>query len=170
MREIKLYPDPVLRKKAEAVDVIDDEIRKLADEMLAAMVKEAGYGLAAPQVGVSKRLILADVRDQLHVVVNPELVELSDEKQLGPEGCLSIPGVEADVERSQRVVIQGLSLNGDRIEIEAEALLARVFQHEVDHLNGVLFIDHLGKAKRELILKEYDKLQAESATRSNGKG
>lgn len=163
MRDIKIYPDPVLRKLAEPVDLIDDEIRQLADEMLEAMVKEAGFGLAAPQVGVSKRLILADVKDQLHVVVNPEFVDMSEEKQVGPEGCLSIPGVEADVERSQRVVIQGLSLDGEAIQIEAEALLARVFQHEVDHLNGVLFIDHLGKTKRALVLKEFEKLQLENA-------
>ena len=136
----------------------------MADEMLEAMVKEAGFGLAAPQVGVSKRMILADVKDQLHVVVNPEFVDMSEEKQVGPEGCLSIPGVEADVERSQRVVIQGLSLDGETIQrLKQRRLLARVFQHEVDHLNGVLFIDHLGKTKRALVLKEFEKLQVDNA-------
>jgi len=167
--QIRLYPDPMLRRTAEPISEISDELRVLADQMLETMIKEAGYGLAAPQIGLSKRLIVVDIKDQSFVLINPEIVEFSDEKQMSPEGCLSIPGVETDVERSQQVVIRGLNLDGDEIEVEAEDLLARVFQHEVDHLNGVLFIDHLGKTKRQMILREFEKLQKEKAAKAAAK-
>lgn len=164
--EMRIYPDPVLRHKAEPIDEITDEIRLLANGMVETLVKEAGYGLAAPQVGVSKRLILVDVEDDFYIVVNPKIEEFSEEIQDGPEGCLSIPGVEADVKRAQKVRVKGLSLDGEELEIEAEDLLARVFQHELDHINGVLFIDHLSRTKRNLVLKEFEKKQKEKESKA----
>lgn len=167
--EIRLYPDPVLRSRAEPIEVMDDEIRALADEMVETLIKRVGYGLAAPQVGVSQRLIIVDVADELYVVANPEIVEMSEERVLGIEGCLSIPGIEAEVERAKWVRVSGLSLAEKRISIDAEDLLARVFQHEIDHLNGILFIDHVGRAKRQLLLKEYAKLKEKPKARGREK-
>lgn len=154
---IRLYPDPALRRRAEPITQITDEIRTLADRMVETLVKRVGYGLAAPQVGVAKRLIIVDVEDELYVLANPEIIEAGDERVLGVEGCLSLPGVEAEVERARRVRVRGLTMEGEEIIIDAEDLLARVFQHEVDHLDGVLFIDYLGRAKRVQLLKEYER-------------
>lgn len=156
-REIRLYPDPVLRRRAEPVAAIDDEIRALADAMVETLIHRVGYGLAAPQIGVLKRLIVVDVEDELHILADPEIVEAGDERTRGPEGCLSIPDVEAEVERARRVVVEGLNMDGEQVRVAAEELLARVFQHEIDHLEGVLFIDHLSPAKRRQLLKEYEK-------------
>lgn len=163
--EIRLYPDPVLRSRSEPIEVIDDEMRALADDMVETLIKRVGYGLAAPQVGVTQRLIVVDVEEELYVVANPEIVEMSEERVLGIEGCLSIPGIEAEVERAKWVRVSGLSLNEKKLPIDAEGLLARVFQHEIDHLNGILFIDHLGRAKRQLLLKEYGKLKEKPKAR-----
>jgi len=157
MMEIRLYPDPVLRRRAEPILEIDPKIRALADSMVETLIKRVGYGLAAPQVGVLKRLIVVDVEDKLYVVVNPRIIEASEETELGVEGCLSLPGIEAEVERAKSIRVEGLSLEGERIIVEAEGLLARVFQHEIDHLDGILFIDHLGRAKRQRLLREYRK-------------
>ncbi len=167
--EIVKYPDPVLRRPALAVEQLDDRIRRLADGMVEALVLARGYGLAAPQVGVSLRLIIVDIDDELRLLVNPELLEAGRERVLGTEGCLSIPGVEAEVERALRVSVRALDLySGKEVQIEAEELLARVLQHELDHLNGVLFIDHLGEARRQLLLKEYRrKLREEEKERSS---
>lgn len=160
---IRTYPEPVLRRPAAPVDGVDDELRQLADAMVATLVKRVGYGLAAPQIGVSRRVIVVDVEDDLYVLANPEVVETGPETESFTEGCLSIPGVEADVERPHRAVIDGLSMDGEPVRIETEGLLARVFQHEIDHLNGVLFIDHLSRVKRRQVLKEYDRVRNEEA-------
>jgi peptide deformylase len=157
--EIRLYPDPILRRRAEPIPEITDEVRALADQMVETLVKRVGYGLAAPQVGVLKRLIVVDVEDDFYVLANPEIVAVGGERVLGVEGCLSLPGVEAEVERARTVRVRGLTLEGEEVEIEAEDLLARVFQHEIDHLDGILFIDHLGRAKRLQLLKEYERLR-----------
>jgi len=167
--EIVTYPDPVLRRPAVAIEQLDDQVRRLADGMVEALVLARGYGLAAPQVGVSLQLIIVDVDDELRVLVNPEILEAGPERVLGPEGCLSIPGVEAEVERALQVSVRALDLySGQEVQIEAEELLARVLQHEIDHLNGVLFIDHLGEARRQLLLKEYRrKLKEQEEERSS---
>jgi len=157
--QIRLYPDPILRTRSSTIERIDDEIRSLADDMVETLIKRVGYGLAAPQVGVTKRLIVADVDEKLYVLANPVIVEMSEERVLGIEGCLSIPGIEAEVERAKRVRVEGLNLDAETIIVEAQDLLARVLQHEVDHLEGILFIDYLGRAKRQLLLKEYEKLK-----------
>ncbi|OGF55543.1 MAG: peptide deformylase [Candidatus Fraserbacteria bacterium RBG_16_55_9] len=168
-REIHLYPDPVLRQRSEPILKLDDEIRALADEMVETLILRVGYGLAAPQVSVTKRLIIVDVEDELYIVANPEIVKMSAEKVLGIEGCLSIPGIETEIERAKQVRVEGLTLQNEKISVDAEGLLARVFQHEVDHLNGILFIDHVGRAKRQLLLKEYEKLKDKPKTKARAK-
>lgn len=160
---IRTYPDPALRRPAEPVERVDDELRELGDAMVAALVKRVGYGLAAPQVGISKRVIVVDVEDAFYVLANPTVVATSDETETTVEGCLSLPGVEAEVERPYRAIIEGLTMGGETTTVEAEGLLARVFQHEIDHLDGVLFIDRISRVRRRQVLKEYDKIQNEEA-------
>ncbi len=157
--EIVTYPEEVLRQPAEPIDEINQEIRDLADSMTEMMLKAEGVGLAAPQIGVGKRLIVVNLEDDFHILVNPELIERSDEEEAQEEGCLSVPGPEASVSRSERVVVRGTDLDGNEVELAREGLAARVFQHEVDHINGKLFIDHLSEAERSVTLREYRKQQ-----------
>lgn len=160
---IRTYPDPVLRRPAESVMQVDDELRELADAMVATLVKRVGYGLAAPQVGVSKRVIVVDVDEHFYVLANPTVVETGGGIEAYTEGCLSIPGIEAEVARPYHAVVEGWTMAGETTRVEADGLLARVLQHEVDHLDGVLFIDHLGRVKRRQLLKEYEKIKNEEA-------
>ena len=155
--EIRTYGDPTLRQQAQPVEAIDDEIRTICERMVEAMIRANGVGLAAPQIGISRRIIVLDVDGAFHVLVNPELVETSDEVEPVTEGCLSVPGVDAPVERSTRAVVEGTGLDGRTLRIEGEGLLARAMQHEIDHLNGKLFVDHLGTARRQSLLKEYQR-------------
>ncbi|QYR23698.1 peptide deformylase [Paenibacillus sp. sptzw28] len=142
IRLIVKNPDPVLREKAIEVTKFNRNLHKLLTDMAETMYDAHGVGLAAPQVGISKRVIVVDVGDDhgLIEMVNPVIVE-SEGEQLGPEGCLSIPNLNGDVRRAQRIKIKGLDRNGEPFELEATDFLARAFQHEVDHLNGVLFTD-----------------------------
>jgi len=158
---MRYYGDPVLRQVAQRVEVIDEQVEALADDMVRLLTLRKGYGLAAPQVGVSARIILLDVEDFFQIVVNPEIVSVGEEEVLGIEGCLSIPGAEAEVLRYRDIEVKGQTLEGERFELHATELLARVFQHEIDHLNGVLFVDHLGDAKRLQVLKDFEKRQGE---------
>lgn len=155
--KIRIYPDPVLRRRAPPVSQINDELRKFADALVETMVLAKGYGLAAPQVGVLKRIIAIDVDKDFYVLINPEILFVSEERVVLSEGCLSIPGVEAEVERPARVKVSGLDIEGQEILLEKDELAARVLQHEIDHLNGVLFIDYLSQAKRLTVLKEYER-------------
>jgi peptide deformylase len=132
----------VLRKRARPVGRVTVEIQRLAEQMVEAMREANGVGLAAPQVGVSKRLFVAEVEERVHVVVDPEIVEM-DGEAADIEGCLSIPGIIGEVPRATRVVVRGKNRRGRGITVEAEGLLARVFQHEIDHLDGVLFLDRV---------------------------
>lgn len=161
--KIRKYPNPILRRRAHEIEKINDEVRKLADEMTETMVLAKGYGLAAPQVGVLKRLITIDVEKDFYVLVNPEIIKTSEESAIWVEGCLSIPSVEAEFARPARVTIRALDLDGEEIILEKGELVARVLQHEIDHLNGLLFIDHLSQAKRLMLLKEHERLQKEGA-------
>lgn len=136
---IRIYGDPVLRQKAVPIEKIDRRVKRLAKYMEEAMDKANGIGLAGPQVGVSERIIIVKVKSPI-IVVNPIIVYMEGE-ELGEEGCLSIPNVVGDVSRATRVVVRGLDLNNREIEIEANNLSARAFQHEIDHLDGILFID-----------------------------
>lgn len=167
MLEIRLLGDPILRQRAEEVEEIDDELRELAEQMFETMYTEEGIGLAAPQVGVSRRLFVMDIREddvEPQAVVNPVVVELSGSER-GEEGCLSLPGLVGNVERPERVVMEGLDLDGMPLRIEATGLLARCIQHEIDHLDGVLFIDHLSPIKRKMLLGKWKKRQKEESRR-----
>ena len=141
-KEIIRFPHPVLKKKAKAVKRITPGILRLIDQMELAMRKAPGVGLAAPQVGESMRVIVADDGSGLHALINPKIVSKSG-KQTFVEGCLSLPGVEAPVERAAKLKVSALNRCGQRVEIEAEAMLATILQHEIDHLDGLVFIDRV---------------------------
>jgi peptide deformylase len=159
--EIRTYGDPVLRRRAESVDVIDDEIRAICEQMVETMIRSHGAGLAAPQVGISKQIIILDVDGEFHILINPELIETSGEIEEVYEGCLSVPGVDAPVARATHAVVEGMTLDGKRVRIEGEGLLARAIQHEMDHLSGNLYVDRISTARRQSLLKEYQRRQRE---------
>jgi len=142
IRLIVKEPDEVLHKTAKEVTKITPNVQKLMDDMAETMYDAEGVGLAAPQVGILKRIIVIDVGDEngLIAMINPEIVE-RDGEQLGPEGCLSIPGLNGDVRRAMTVTVKGLNRAGEEFTVTGSGLLARAFQHEIDHLNGVLFTD-----------------------------
>jgi peptide deformylase len=162
LRDIIVLPDKRLRLKSKPVPRIDGEVRKLVEEMFETMYKAPGIGLAAIQVGVPVRLVVTDLskkegEHEPRVFVNPEIASPSEEKSTYEEGCLSIPDVHEDVERPARVKVKYLDLDGKAHEEDAEGLFATCIQHEVDHLNGVLFIDHISKLKRDRIIKRFVK-------------
>ncbi|HYA02121.1 MAG TPA: peptide deformylase [Syntrophobacteria bacterium] len=166
--EICTFPDKVLLQKAEPISAIDREIARLADDMAETMYSAPGIGLAANQVGVPRRLIVIDtsrrdVDSQLIVIVNPEII--SGEGLITmEEGCLSVPDYQAEVTRYQKVKVRGLDLQGKSMELDAEGLLAVVLQHEIDHVNGKLFIDHLSRLKRELCKRRMRRRRAKEAS------
>ena len=160
---IRVIPDSVLRTKASPVETVDDELRKLLDDMLETMYAAPGIGLAAPQVGVPKRVVVIDVAREgedkaPQVFVNPEIVSRADEASVYEEGCLSIPDYYAEVERPKEVTVRYIDLDGKEQEIRAEGLLATCLQHEIDHLNGVLFIDHISRLKRDMVVRKFKKM------------
>ncbi|WP_430473518.1 peptide deformylase [Thalassospira lucentensis] len=164
LREILIVPDPRLKKECEPVTDVNDEIRQLLDDMLETMYAAPGIGLAAPQIGVMKRVVVMDVSDEEEKskplkLINPEIIWESGEMAVYQEGCLSIPDQYADVERPAEVGMRYLDENGKEHEIEADGLLATCIQHEIDHLDGVLFTDYLSALKRNMILKKVQKLQ-----------
>ncbi|HXG30997.1 MAG TPA: peptide deformylase [Thermodesulfobacteriota bacterium] len=160
--KILTYPDPRLRKKSAPLERIDRRIEKLLDDMAETMYDAPGVGLAAPQVGVNLRLCIVDVssRDEnapgLIELINPVII-LAEGEQVGEEGCLSIPGFSSEVKRKERVRVQALNRRGEPFEVEGTGLLARALQHEIDHLDGILFIDRLSKLKRELLKKKIER-------------
>lgn len=161
--EIVKIGDEVLREKCTPVKEFDSAFKMLTDAMFDELLEADGVGLAAPQIGISQRFFVVDIRDgKRYVFVNPEIVETSLEKGPYEEGCLSIPGVYHDVERPLRVTVQARNAEGKLFNLSADGLLARVIQHEYDHLEGKLFIDHLGKEEREKMLKAYEKKQKRS--------
>ncbi len=161
--EIRKYPNEVLKKRAEKIENIDSELQKLIDDMIETMYKANGVGLAAPQVGVSKRLIVVDTslreeNQKLIVLINPEIIQ-SDEEILSEEGCLSLPGFITRLKRKEKVLVKGLDREGKEIEIEAEGLLSRALQHEIDHLDGILLIDRISPLKKELFRRKYQRVK-----------
>lgn len=173
---IYVTPHPVLKKKADPVAAIDGTTRKLMDDMLDTMYAADGIGLAAPQVGVSLRVIVMDLdqnrgddltaeqkRGKPQYFVNPEIIWTSEEMRSYNEGCLSIPGQYADVERPDKIRVRYLDYDGHPHEIEADGLLSTCLQHEIDHIDGVLFIDHLSALKRDMILRKLKKFLKENA-------
>jgi peptide deformylase len=157
--QIRQFGDPALRRPAEPVREIDDEVRAICSLMVEAMLRANGAGLAAPQIGIAKRIIVLDVEGDFHILINPELILVEGESEVLAEGCLSLPGVSAPVTRGTRATIAGTTLEGERVEITGEGLLARAIQHEMDHLNGHLFIDHLSPARRRSAVQEYKRKQ-----------
>ena len=172
VREIVIWPDPVLKQLAAPVDRVDDDVRRLLDDMAETMYAADGVGLAAPQVGVGQRVIVIDVsprqpEQKLIHLVNPEIVE-AEGKTIYTEGCLSIPGEAEEVERAAKVRVRALDYHGKPFEIAAEGdLLAIALQHEIDHLQGTVFVDHLSSLKRELIRKRMKKLKQQRAEEAN---
>lgn len=162
IRPIVKFGDPVLQFRASDVPLIDSDLHKLIDDMIETMYAAPGIGLAAPQVGVPLRVFVVDLSvgrkaEDLIVMVNPEFVE-REGMQLEEEGCLSVPGFNATVVRPTRAILQGLDRAGERRTVEASGLLARAFQHEMDHLDGTLFVDRLRGIKRDLIVRKIRKM------------
>ncbi|UTW51992.1 peptide deformylase [bacterium SCSIO 12827] len=170
--EIIVAPDPRLKRRAESVDKVDDEVRKIMDDMLDTMYAANGIGLAGPQVGVLKRIIVVDVaRDgddrQPMQMANPEVIWESEDERSYEEGCLSLPEHFAEVVRPEAVKVRYLDRENEIRTIDADDILATCIQHEIDHLDGVLFVDHISSLKRNMIIKKlqkFKKLQAEEAT------
>ena len=164
MTKLKLYeyPHPILKQKAQPAGKVDDEMRKLLDDMLETMYECGGCGLAAPQVGISKRIVVIDTAHEDEeprplFLVNPEIVWHSDEKKICEEGCLSVPGMRAEVERPAAVKVKYVDYDGEEQELSSDDFLAVVLQHEIDHLDGILFIDYLSKLKRDKLLTHLEK-------------
>jgi len=154
IREIVTLPDPVLRRKAKPVDRFDDSFQSLVDDMIETMRAAPGVGLAAPQMGASQRLIVVeypeddeqeDAPKKLFVIVNPEVKATSEEVETGMEGCLSVPGLLGDVDRNVSMTIKGLNRRGSPMRVKAKGWLARIFQHEIDHLDGIVYTDRATK-------------------------
>ena len=153
--------DPILRKKCLPVENIDDKLIKLSEDMIETMYESGGLGLAANQVGLSSGLFVINISIQKEernpiVIINPTITA-SEDKEMGEEGCLSIPDIFTEIERAQRVEVRGYNLKGNEARYEAEGFLARAFQHEMDHLNGILFWDNLGKVKRDILKRKFRK-------------
>jgi len=141
--EIKKYPDPILRKKSEEVKEVTEPVKKLGQEMIQTMMEKDGLGLAAPQVGKLKRIIVVQTANGPGVFINPELIKKSRETEIKEEGCLSFPKLFLKIKRARETEIEALNSQGEKIKVKTEGLPARVFQHEIDHLDGILFIDRL---------------------------
>ena len=164
--EILEFPDPRLRTVAKPVEKVDDELRKLIDDMFETMYACPGIGLAATQVNVHQRLIVMDLSEdqsQPRVFINPEITPLTDELAPYEEGCLSVPGFYEKVQRTARVRIKALDRDGNEFEEEADELLATCIQHEIDHLDGKLFVDYVSRLKRDRIKKKLEKLHRQQA-------
>ncbi len=163
IHEVVKYPDPVLSKPGETVTVFDAETAQLVEEMFDSMYAAQGIGLAAPQIGISKRITVIDVsfkerpEDKL-ALINPVILDKSG-KQVEEEGCLSLPEIREKVQRAAWVKVRAQNVKGETFEVEGEELLARALQHEIDHLHGILFIDHLSRLKRDLVQRRIKKLQ-----------
>lgn len=172
LRTIVTLPEPVLRRKAHPITKFDDSLQTLINDMIETMRDAPGVGLAAPQVGISDRLIVVEYAEdeedengeiielpkKLYVMINPEIVKTSEEKEMGVEGCLSIPGLVGEVERFTTIRLKGLNRRGQPMKLKAEGWLARIFQHEVDHLNGIVFPDIATKVWKPSAIEEEDKV------------
>jgi len=162
IKPLIILPDPVLRQASKPIERVDDELKRLADDMLETMYDAPGIGLAAIQIGVPRRMLVIDVAregedKQPQVFINPEILKSSDERSVYEEGCLSIPDYYAEVERPAVITLKYLDRDGKEHTADADGLLATCLQHEIDHLNGVLFIDHISRLKREMVIKKFTK-------------
>ncbi len=159
IRPIHLLGSPVLRERAREVEAIDEEIRALVGDLFETMRADKGIGLAANQVGETRRVAVVDIGDEEPVtLINPEILERRGTAR-GEEGCLSIPDIFADVDRAAWILVETTALDGSRVRLEATELKSRAIQHEIDHLDGILFLDHLSPLKRRMLLKKWQKLR-----------
>jgi peptide deformylase len=164
IREIVLMGDPVLRRPADLVEGFDDGLRRLVADMFETMYHAEGVGLAAPQIGISRRILVVDVREREDgggrpiALINPEVVTESEETERSSEGCLSIPGLEEVVQRPSEVEVRGFDEHGKDMRFVADDLFGRALQHEIDHLNGILFVDRITPLKRRILLKKWRKI------------
>jgi peptide deformylase len=156
MNEIRIYPDPILRKKALPIRNIDGKVKEVADRMAEVMYTNKGIGLAAPQVGIPNQIIVVDIGEGRKVLINPEIVE-EDGESVMEEGCLSLPTIEVPVKRMERVLVRAWDLDGKEMSLELSRFPARVYQHEIDHLHGILIIHYISRLKRELLIKRMRK-------------
>ncbi|MCG7507594.1 peptide deformylase [Mesorhizobium retamae] len=168
IKPLIILPDPVLRQVSKPVERIDEPLLKLADDMLETMYDAPGIGLAAIQIGEPLRMLVIDLAKEgeppaPHVFINPDVLESGTERSVYEEGCLSIPDYYAEVERPATVRVRYLDREGRLQEMQAEGLMATCLQHEIDHLNGVLFIDHISKLKRDMVVKKFKKLARDKA-------
>jgi len=152
MGEIRIYPDPILVRKAIPVQNIDGKVKMVVDRMAEVMYANKGIGLAAPQVGISRQIIIVDIGQGLRALINPEIVKGEGESIL-EEGCLSLPNIEVPVKRMEKVYIRAWNLDGKEASLELSNFSGRVYQHEIDHLNGILIIHHISRLRRELLIK-----------------
>ena len=161
--EIRTYGDPVLKSKAAKITDVDGKVLRLVDDMFETLIDSGnGIALAAPQIGVQKQVVVWDLGDNPLALINPEIVE-SDGEWVYDEGCLSIPGIYVEMLRPKTVLVRGVSIDGEIVEIEADELEARMFQHEIDHLNGVLMFDRLERDQAKEALREYRRIENEAA-------
>jgi len=163
MKVIK-YPDPVLRKKAEEVKEITPEIRKLIEEMVLIMGKDKGVGLAAPQVGVSRRIIVFETGDGVTALINPKIIKKGKKQFVDIEGCLSFPDIWLKVKRSERIEVEAQDILGRKIQMNASMMVSRILQHEIDHLDGILFIDRINFLEKLKIKDKLNKLKKKYAS------
>ena len=169
IRPLIILPDPILRQVSKPVERVDDDLRRLADDMLETMYDAPGIGLAAIQIGLPLQMLVIDLAKddqpkEPQIIINPQIVAHGDEPSVYEEGCLSIPEYYAEVERPASVTVTYLDRDGKQQTIEAEGLMATCLQHEIDHLNGVLFIDHISKLKRDMVMRKFKKLARDKAS------
>ena len=165
-KKIIIEPDPILRKKSQRLETVDDELRKLMDDMLETMYDAPGIGLAAVQIGILKRVVVIDIskadeKKKPIFLINPSITYKSKNTSVHEEGCLSLPGHFAEVERPAECHLNYIDYNGKKQKLQTDGLLATCVQHEIDHLNGILFIDYLSKLKRDMIIKKLKKSKRE---------
>lgn len=160
--DVRMFGDPVLRQRANEVEELDGELAALSERMIETMYEALGVGLAAPQVGVLKRLYTYDVGDGPSVVINPKIVDATGEWTYD-EGCLSVPGVHVEIVRPKVVTVQGLDLDGKEVVLEGDELMGRLIQHEIDHLDGVLLLDRLEPDRRKAVLREMRRAQLDDS-------
>lgn len=171
---IIVHPDTILKAKSEPVENIDNKIIDMAGSMIETMYYMSGIGLSAPQIGVSRNLLVIDLGVQKKnssamALINPKITADNSSTVLDEEGCLSIPGVYARVVRKEAIEVKGMDINGKEVVLELEHLLARAIQHEIDHFNGILFWDHLGKIKKDFLKRKFIKLQKEKQSEDKNK-
>jgi len=162
IKPLIILPDPLLRQQSKPIETVDQEISRLADDMLETMYDAPGIGLAAIQVGIARRMLVIDLSREDEekkpvVFINPEILKVSDDVSTYEEGCLSIPDYYAEVERPASITVGYIDRDGKQQTMEADGLLATCLQHEIDHLNGVLFIDHISRLKRDMVIKKFTK-------------